>query len=143
MNEEVIFDLTHENWQYKGVLFAEVDNKEMDKSWPGSPSIPQKFAAGVLAIVYVDDKGIWHYKGRLKFPQSGNKQVFSKSYEKQQQQGAKINETYALNDIYCAMPMIHKTWTPNPSGEGWGIVEIMEKLDMIESSKIVRMDAKD
>jgi len=134
---DVIFDCTRTDWKYKGVLFGEGDNSHDEVGWM---KVPQKYAPGVMAIIWVDEEGTWHHKTRLKFPQSGSKQVFSKNYKKEQQQGIKVNETYVLNDIY-KFPMINKTWTPNPSGDSWGIVEIMEKLDMIEHSRIERTDA--
>jgi hypothetical protein len=132
---KVIFDLTNPKCIYKGVLFAEGDNSQLDNF--GIPPIPQKFAPGIMAVIWVDEEGTWHHKTRMKFPQSGNKQVFSKNYKKEQQQGINVNETYVLQDIY-KFPMKDKVWTPNPSGEGQGILEIIEKLDMIESAIIIK-----
>lgn len=59
-----------------------------------------------------------------------------------QQQGIKVNETYVLNNVYTSLPMINKIWTPNPSGEWLGIVEIIEKLHMIENFKIENIHEK-
>jgi len=136
---EIIFDLTNPKLIYKGVLFAEGDNSFLDEDW-GGPKVPQKYAPGIMAIIWVDEKGTWHHKTRLKFPQSGSKQIYSKNYKKEQQQGIKVNETYILNDIY-KLPMINKIWNPNPSGDSWGIVEIVERLAMIEYFRMQRTDA--
>lgn len=132
--DDIIFDLTRKDWKYKGVLFGEVDNSQLDNC--GMPPTPQKFAAGIMAVIWVDEEGTWHHKTRLKFLQSGNKHVFIKNYKKQKQEGVNVNETYVLQDIY-KFPLIYKLWTPNPSGEASGMLEILEKLNMIESSRIV------
>jgi hypothetical protein len=135
---QIIFDLTNETNNYKGVLFAEGDNSDDEFRWM---NVPQKLAPGVMSIIWVDEEGTWNQKTRLKFPLSGSKQVYSKNYKKEQQQRIKVNETYVLNDIY-KFPMINKIWTPNPSGEPRGIIEIMQKIDMIEYSRIEVNDPK-
>ena len=130
---KVIFDLTRTDWIYKGILFAEVDNAAIDKEFNCPFPAPKNFVVGVLGIIYVDEKGIWHGKMRLKFP-SGNKQICTRDYDKEFKKNVKVNETYVLNDLY-KIPMINTAWYVNPDGSPAGMLKILEETDMIESIK--------
>jgi|SRR3974390_1203805 len=133
-DDGVIFDLSRQDWKYKGVFFGEMDNAAVDKEMNSPFPTPKSYVAGMMAIIWTDEKGVWHLTARIKFP-SGNKQVIRKSFNQKEDSNKTINETYCLQFLY-KMPMINKTWTPNPSGEGWDILEIIKKLDMIESFEV-------
>lgn len=139
-NEQIIFDLSRKDWKYKGVFFGEMDNAAVDKECNAPFPTPKGYVAGMMAIIYTDEKGIWHLVARIKFP-SGNKQVIRKAFNEKEDSNKTINETYCLQFLY-KMPMINKVWTPNPSGEGWDILEIIKNLDMVESMRIESVDAK-
>jgi len=125
---EVIFDCTNPKHLYKGVLFAEVDNGEVKKEMNSPFPTPKDYVAGVMAIIHVDENGIWHLTARIKFP-SGNKQVI------RLQENPPCNETKLLQKFY-KIPLVNKIWTPNPSGDSDGILNIIKDLDMIESIQI-------
>jgi hypothetical protein len=131
---EVIFDLTNPNNKYKGVMFAEVDNQELDREMQSPFPTPQKYAAGVMAIIWVDEEGIWNAKMRFKFP-SGNKQVITKKYDVEAKEGETINENIVLQDLY-RFPMIHKMWLKNDDETGHGIIELIEKAEMVQYIRI-------
>ncbi len=131
-NEYIIFDCTNDQWKYKGIMFAEMDNADVTKIMGGMEA-PAGFVAGIMAMIWVDELGIWNWKMRIKFP-SGNKQVVSNRFDPKKHQN--LNETYLLKDMY-RMPMIHKSWHPNPCGTADGLIKIMEDTDMIESKRIV------
>lgn len=128
---EVIFDLTKTDWTYKGVLFAEMDNAEVDKEMNSPFPTPKDYVAGVMAIIAIDPDGVWHLTARVKFP-SGNKQVIRKAFDEEHKNQCNINETYILQYFY-RMPLKNKLWTANPDGTADGILKILEKTDMIES----------
>lgn len=142
MTEEstYIFDLTNPNYSYKGILFAELDFEEMDKLAKSPFPTPKNYFAGIMALIWTDEKGIWNVKFRIKFP-SGNKQVSSKDYTEEFEKKIKVNETYILNELY-KMPMKNKNWMKNPDGTIDGILNILEKSDMIESKRVVSTDGK-
>lgn len=134
MNKDnIIFDLSDHDNSYKGVFFAELDVASSSKDF-GIPPPPKGYEAGIMGIIWTDKRGCWHGKMRIKFP-SGNKQVISCNFEEEFKKKINMNETYVLNYMY-KLPMINKVWTPNPSGKGMGIFEIIKKLDMIESIRI-------
>lgn len=135
---QIIFDLTRLDYKYKGVLFAEADNAEVDKQIGSHIRTPKDYVAGIMAIIWTDEKGMWHTKLRFKFP-SGNKQVISHSFDKEFEEWVKVNETYALQYLY-KFPMVNKRWFPNPEETGMGIVNLIQKADMIESMKIEQND---
>jgi hypothetical protein len=128
-----IFDLTDFSKNYRGVLFAEVDNEEMDNLWNSIFGTSKRYVAGVMAVIWTDKDNKWFAKMRIKFP-SGSKHVVSFDFSTPEYEKINVNETFILQYLY-QMPMVNKIWTPNPSGDGIGIVEIMEKLDMIESKR--------
>ncbi len=138
--KQIIFDLTDETNNYRGVLFAEMDNAEVDKQMNSPFPTPKEYVAGVMAVIWTDKNGGWHAKLRIKFP-SENKQVISMDFTKPEYKNVKVNETFVLQQMY-KMPMVKKIWTPNPSGEAMGIVDIIRDLDMVESSRLEVMDAK-
>lgn len=138
--DNIIFDLTNSSNKYKGVLFAEMDNSAVDKECNAPFPTPKGYVVGVMAVIWTDKNDKWYLTARIKFP-SGNKQVIKMDFSKPEYKNININETYVLQELY-KLPMINKIWTPNPSGESWGILEIMQKLDMIESSTIEVKDAK-
>lgn len=133
----VIFDLTNSKNTYKGILFAEIDTTELENSEfvksLNLPSPPSDFCIGVMGIIWVDEQGIWNAKVRLKFP-CGNKQVMSRKFDKEHIQKVNINETYVLTHIY-EIPMKRKMWLKNEDGTADGILELIKKSDMIESSR--------
>ena len=132
-HENVIFDITNEKNIYKGVLFAELDHIEAAKKLNCPyPAPTSDYIVGILALIWVDENGVWNAKMRLKFP-SGNKQVISKKYEEEHKENIHMNETYVLNHLY-EMPMKNKSWHKNKSGTPQGILDILEDTDMIESS---------
>ena len=133
---EIIFDLTRKDWTYKGVFFGEMDNAAVDSPFP----TPKGYVAGMMAIIWINEKGIWHMTARVKFP-SGNKQVIRINYKEESNKGIKINETLILHELY-KLPMINKLWCPNESGTPDGIFAILEKTDMIESIRWEKIDAK-
>jgi len=138
--DEVIFDLSREDYDYKGVLFAQADHSTVYKEMLGCfPPLPEDYCAAIMAIIWTDEKGIWHFKMRTKFP-SGNKQVFSHTFDSEDEKNLNINETYVLQYIYT-IPMIKKVWKKNPDGTPKGIVKICEDLDMVEFSKIEPIDS--
>lgn len=132
----IIFDLTDTSNKYKGILFAEIDNQEVDKEM-GCLS-PKDFCVGIMALIWEDRKGVWHFKMRLKFP-SGNKQVATKNFDVEFEKGIKVNETFVLHEIY-RMKMINKMWLSNPEGTSEGIIKLIEDADMVESRRILRND---
>lgn len=130
----IIFDLTRHDYNYKGVLFAEMDT-EAALTEMGMTPLQKDYCAGIMGLIWTDEKGQWHGKLCIKFP-SGNKQVIICNFEDEFKNGVKINETYVLNHFY-KLPMIRKTWTKNHKGTIDGILKIIENLDMIESVEIV------
>ena len=126
MSTEVIFDCTRKDWKYKGVLFAEIDCDKLfeDDSHLGPP--PIGFYGGILAVVYVDENGHWIYKQRIKFS-SGNKQIVTKNFGKDR------DENKIIENMCAHFPMKNQIWKKNLKEEGWGIIEILEDFDMIES----------
>ena len=124
-----IFDLTNKNHSYKGILFAEIDNSALQKEMGDPTPMPRDYVAGVMAIIFTDEEGVWRLTARIKFP-SGNKQVI------RLEDGKDSNETKMLQQLY-KMPMIHKTWTKNPDGSPEGMLKIIEDLDMIESMVVI------
>jgi hypothetical protein len=134
--EKVIFDLTRLDHKYKGVLFAEVDLSQVDKAMNCPFRAPKDYVAGIMALIWEDENGIWKSKTRIKYP-SGNKQVFSLEYAKEHAEGIKVNETFILHSLY-KFPMINKKWYPNPKETPEGIIELMRDADMIESIKIIQ-----
>ncbi|MFA7192373.1 MAG: hypothetical protein WC089_03700 [Candidatus Paceibacterota bacterium] len=129
---DYIFVLDREDYDYKGVLFAEADDLEM-----GGPKMPKDYVAGIMGIIWTDEKGQWHAKMRIKFP-SGNKQVMTLNFEKEFDEKMNINETYVLNRMY-QMPMKNKVWTKNPGGTIPGIVKIVQDLNMVEHSRVEKL----
>jgi hypothetical protein len=130
---QIIFDLTRKDYSYKGVLFAELDNKAVQLEMGDPTPMPKGYIAGVMAIIFTNENREWHLTARIKFP-SGNKQVI------RLQGGKDSNETKMLHELY-KMPLIHKKWTKNPDGTPEGILKIIEDLDMIESLMVIK-DAK-
>jgi hypothetical protein len=122
-----IFDLRRKDWKYKGVFFAELDNDEilMTPGYEGLGKPPKGFTAGVMAIIWVDEKERWNCKFRIKFP-GGSKHVVTLDPE----QGSNVEK---LLEKVKLMPMKNTIWYPNESETSHGIVEILEKTDMIES----------
>ncbi len=131
----MIFDVTREDWQYKGLLFAELDNQEIcNFSGLLNQGMPEDYIVGFMGLIWVDEKGIWNGKFRLKFP-SENKQICHKIYDKEAKNNIPVNETVVLQEFY-KMPLIKKRWYKNESGKPEGILEILEKSDMIESKRV-------
>lgn len=119
-----IFDLSRSDWVYKGIVEGEMDNVAvMGFDMPG-------YVCEYWGIIYVDEKGDWQSKSRLKFP-SGNKQVISKNY------GKEANETSILHEIY-KLPFRYKNWHRNPCGTADGMFDLMEKNDLILSMTVVK-----
>lgn len=135
----IIFDLTNPDWKYKGVLFAELDNDKTfsEPEFIDMPSPPKNFIVGVMGIIWTDEKDIWNLKLRFKLP-SGIKQVMGFNFKNEQESGVNVNETYILQSLYKKIPMKNKTWTKNPAETPMGILEIIQKLDMIESMTVVK-----
>lgn len=133
--KHIIFDLTNPNYNYRGILFAEIDNTAVYKKMNAPFPTPKGYIAGVMAVVWTDEKGKFHTKLRIKYP-CGNKHICTMDFDEEEYEKVNVNVTYVLNEIY-KMPMIHKVWTPNPCGTGEGILEIIRKLDMIESARII------
>ena len=132
MNEkECIFNFTNPNWQYKGVFSGILDNDAINKEMNAMFSSPKSFIAEVIAFVWVDEKGIWNFKARVKFP-SGNKQTFGRSL------GENSNEEEAVKAI-CKMPMKEKFWFSNPDGTVEGLIEVMIINDLIESIQMIKI----
>lgn len=138
---KIIFDISRDDWNYKGIFFGEIDNVTVDKECKPPFPTPKEYLVGVMAIIYIDENEIWHLVARMKFP-TGNKHVLRRAFIEKKDKDKTINETYCLQYLY-KMPMSKKLWTPNPSGKGWDIVKIIQNLDMIESVKIVNLDEKD
>ena len=134
--DEIIFP----DYKYKGVLFAEVDNEAVDKKMNFPFPITKSYIAGIIGLIWVDEKEIWHSKFRIKFP-SGNKQVFSQDYDEEFKEKVNMNVTYVLHKLY-KMPMKNKTWYPNPTEDIDGIIKIFKDSDMIESFKVIIEDEK-
>lgn len=134
----IIFDLTNRKNTYKGVLFSEMDHieagKQLDCPFPPPPS---DYCVGIMAIIWVDEDGIWNAKMRLKFP-SGNKQVVCRKYDEEHKENITINETYILNDLY-KIPMRKKIWLKNKSGTPEGMFDLIKDADMIESIKSIQV----
>ena len=131
---QVIFVLDRDDYDYKGIFFAEVDLGMTCEDFAMGPA-PKDYVVGVMGVIWTDEKGCWHGKMRLKFP-SGTKQVIESNFEKELKEGINMNETYVLNHMY-KLPMINKIWRKNPDGTSEGIVKIMQDLDMVEYSRIV------
>ena len=43
--EGIIFDFTRKDWQYKGILFAELDQKQIEDEYPNG------YVVGVMALM--------------------------------------------------------------------------------------------
>jgi len=110
-DEHIIFKLDRHDYDYKGVFFAEVDVVSSAGDF-GMPPPPKGYEAGVMGIIWTDERGCWHGKMRIKFP-SGNKQVISCDFEEEFKEKVNMNETYVLNHMY-KLPMINKVWRKNP-----------------------------
>lgn len=125
-----IFDLSRTDWDYRGILFAEMDIDEMEKQMRNiSPPIKQEWIAGLMMIIWIDENKEWNMKCRIKFP-SGNKQIMHKNY------GKDCSETKILQELYH-IPLKNKVWTRNEVGTSDGMLDIMKNLDMIESIRVV------
>lgn len=135
MSSECIFVIDREDYNYRGVLFSELDN-ETCSSMPDCPhQFPEHYCVGVLALIWTDENGLWHAKVRLKFP-SGNKQVYELDFAKEMLEGIQIDEEYILSRI-CAIPMKHINYRRNKWGTPAGILEILRDSDWVESEKVV------
>lgn len=135
-DENIIFDLRRDDYSYKGVLFADLDQNAVVKMMKYPFPVLENYQAGLCGIIWTDENGVWNVKFRIKYS-SGNKAVFSAEYSKEQAEGINVNETYCLNEIYT-IPLINKIWTKNPDGTPQGILKIINDLDMIESSRIIK-----
>lgn len=138
-DNHIIFRLDRDDYDYKGVLFADLDVGSSAEEM-GMPPPPKGYQAGVMGIIWTDEKGQWHGKMRIKFP-SGNKQVITCNFEDEFKNGVKVNETYVLNRFY-KMPMINKVWRKNEDGTPQGIVKLIQELDMIESMRVMTIEQK-
>lgn len=130
MTKDYIFEVARDDWLYKGILFAEADNKEIQDDCPFPKD--DRFVTGIMGLIWVDEQGIWRGKIRLKFP-SGNKICANVDGEKD------WNETKILTGFY-KFPMINKRWYPNPDGSKEGILKIMQESNMIESMVRINND---
>lgn len=126
-----IFDLTNPDYKYKGILFAEIDNKEVFSDCPFPIPNESIFHGGIMAVIYVDENQIWRCTIRIKHL-SGNKHVLRKEF------GKESNCTSILQTIYNLLPMKNKIWTKNQSETAEGILEIIKGLDMIESFTVLK-----
>lgn len=131
----VIFDITRRDWKYKGVLLAQVDTEEINKEMNAAFPTPKSYIAGIMGIIWVDERGVWNAKVMVKFP-SGNKQVLTRIYEGKQCEGVNINTTYVLQDLY-QLPIVNKNWYPNKDESPCGILDILAKTNMIDSYEVV------
>ncbi len=134
----MIFDLTRQDCQYKGVLFAELDNQEVCNTVGMPGRVADDYCVGFMGLIWVDEKGIWNGKFRLKFP-SENKQICHKIYDEEAKNNITVNETLVLHDFY-RLPLIRKRWYKNESGKPEGILEILKESDMIESMKVYKAE---
>lgn len=128
MSEDYIFKFDNPDWKIKGILSATGDNEAMDREMKSPFPTPKSYIAEIIAIIWTDEKMIWNWKMRIKFP-SGNKQVVSGTC------AANANETKCLHEIY-KFPMIDKYWFPNPSGDIKGLIEIMKKNNLIDYMEV-------
>jgi hypothetical protein len=126
----IIFDLTNPLFKYKGILSAIVDIDELSRSKACPCHSPKDSIIELIAIIWMNEKEEWNYKVRIKFP-SGNKQVGGKNL------GCYCNETKCLHDIYKIVPMKDKYWFKNPCGTVNGILEILEREEMILSIQTI------
>lgn len=124
-----IFDCTRTDWQYKGIYDAILDNDAVQKEEPAFNRVAKDYVAELMAIIWVDEKGIWTAKVRIKFP-SGNKQVYTLHF------GTECNETKVLMKLW-EMPSKDKHWFPNKCGTGQGILKILQDKNMIDSIRVV------
>ena len=136
--EEVVCDLTRKDWKYKGILFAEMDSSdpELVKS---VGEMPPDYVAGLMAVVYVDENGIWNAQARIKFP-SGNKQVWRVEYKNREDR--QVNETLILQDFY-KLPLKNKGWYLNETEDQAGMFKILQDTNMIESIRILHKGEDD
>ncbi len=120
---ECIFNFSNPEWKYKGVFSGVIDNAAVEKG-VGAPFALLKICiVKIIAFVWVDEKGIWNFRVRIKFP-SGNKQTFAGSL------GEDSNAEEAVK-IICKMPMREKHWFPNPDETLMGLIEVMRVNDLI------------
>lgn len=134
MNEDTIFDLTDPDCIWKGVFFGEMDNKAIDEQiqCPTIFKTPKGYVVGIMALIWIDKDGIWHIRARVKFP-SGSKQTIQKDFNPKEHDN--LNETRLLQELY-KIPIVNKQWYPNPCGTPEGIIELIQKADMVESMRI-------
>ena len=141
MSDGFIFNISRTDHKYKGILFAEADNEAVDREMNAPFPTPKSYVAGIMGLIWVDEKEIWHAKFRIKFP-SGNKQVVSLDFDEEHKKKVKMNTTYVLQKIY-KMPMINKKWYPNPTEDIDGIIKIMKESDMIEFSEYKKVEKEE
>jgi len=130
--KEYIFKF-EDNWIYKGVLSAVMDNKALDAEL-GLPEemfpVPENWFVEIIGFIWVNEEGIWNMKIRLKYP-SGNKQAFGNTY------GKDANETLVLQDMY-RLPMVQKYWFKNKDGTLKSLIQLMKDNDLIASIQIIK-----
>lgn len=122
MENETIFELTRNDWKYKGILFAYLDYKNFEFD----DDISDLHKHEVVVTIWADENDDWIAKGRVKFS-SGNKAVFEKNY------GKNRNETKILTELYQEIPLKNKKWCRNKTQDIQGMMEILEKNNVIES----------
>lgn len=112
-------------WSYKGLLFADMD---LTKAFDGEIRPPKGFHAGFMGMIWIDENGAWHFKGRIKFP-SGNKIVITRDYSSEEAEALGVE---GIIREFCTDKFINKKWYKNPTEDIDGIRKILEDADMIE-----------
>ena len=137
MEKNYIFKLDREDYNYRGILFADLDLKKISLDCPVN-FFSSNYETGFMGIIWTDEKGMWHFKGRVKFP-SGNKMSTENSYEDEHKEELSLSVQYVLEDMK-RLPLINEVWYPNPTGSIDGMIEIMKNSDMIEWMKVEKIN---
>lgn len=126
-----IFDLSREDWKYKGIIEGELDCMKMF-DFP-CMVLPRNYEVEFWAIIYTDENDIWHLRGRNKFP-SGSKQSFSKEF------GKDCKPTDILSFVNSMFPFKRVKWHRNDPETGDALLELMKREDLILHMTTVKLD---
>lgn len=125
--DEPIFDFK-DNYKYIGVLSAIAAQKEVMTQGNDFFELPKGYVAEIIGFVWINDKGEWNAKARIKFP-SGNKLSYGKNLGKNSNEDACLKEMakFPMDDIY---------WFPTPTGDLKDLIDLMVENDLIDSMEM-------
>lgn len=120
---EIIFDLSDDKKDYRGILFANVDKKQIEQE--DNVKIEESENAQVTALIWINPDKSWEMKGCLKY-EDGETQILEGKFDEA------VNETYILTAIYN-IPLTNKRWHRNPCGTAKGIRRIIDEENFPET----------